>query len=270
MKKAYISLEEEKEEIFNDQLFIFTETNIKLTDWYIHHNEDFVNYILDSLKEWGNKKIDNWNIDIKKGIYLKNNFVNTPSVELSFYRNEYWAVYVPKEEKIVLFLLNGNLEIDQRVLGKENTIRLVIIHELTHHYDNMFLKGKGINIGDKQTKIKHQKNIEKNAYTKQIIQQMEENIDDIIKEVITKPDFSVNIEFSTILHFSLGKVLKNNVELNDFIQSLDEKTLKKVYKEIGEYFKNRIEKCYSIFNDSLKPIYNKINYNTNQKKLTTI
>lgn len=270
MKKSCTFIEEVKEEIFNDQLFVFTETNIKLTDWYIHHNENFINYVLDSLQEWDNGKTDNWNIDVNKGIYLKNPFENTPDVELSFYRVEYWAAYIPKEEKIILFLMDRNLGIDQRVSKKENTIRLAIIHELTHHYDNMFLKGKGINIGSQQTKIKHQNNIEKNAYTKQIIQQMEKNIDDTIEEIISKSDFDVDIGFSAVLHFSLGKVLKDNVELNDFMRSLDKQTLKKVYKEIGEYFKNRIEKCYNIFNNPLKSIHDKINYNANQKKLVAI
>lgn len=265
MKKACI-LTEEIEKIFDDQLFVFTETNIKLTDWYIHHSEDFINYILDSLQEWNDDKIDNWNIDVNKGIYLKNTFENTPDIELSFYDDKRWAAYMPKEEKIILFLMDKNLKMDQRVLKRKNIIRLAILHELTHHYDNMFLSGKGINIGDKQTKIKHQNNIEKNAYTKQIIQQMEENINDTIEEIVSKKDSNVETSFSTVLHYSLGKVLQDNVELRNFMQFSDEKTIKKVYKEIGEYFKNYIEKYYGLFNDLPRGIYDKINYNDLQKQ----
>ena len=265
MKKACI-LTEEIEKTFDDQLFVFTETNIKLTDWYIHHSEDFINYILDSLQEWNDDKIDNWNIDVNKGIYLKNTFENTPDIELSFYDDKRWAAYIPKEEKIILFLMDKNLKMDQRVLKRKNIIRLAILHELTHHYDNMFLSGKGINIGDKQTKIKHQNNIEKNAYTKQIIQQMEENINDTIEEIVSKQDSNVETSFSTILHYSLGKVLQDNVELRNFMQFSDEKTIKKVYKEIGEYFKNYIEKYYGLFNDLPRGIYDKINYNDLQKQ----
>ena len=147
MKKACI-LTEEIKEVFDDQLFVFTETNIKLTDWYIHHSEDFINYILNNLQEWNNDKTDNWNMDVNKGIYLKNPFKNTPDIEVSLYSDKRWAAYIPKEEKIVLFLMNENLKIDQRVSKRKNIIRLAILHELTHHYDNMFLKGKGINIGD--------------------------------------------------------------------------------------------------------------------------
>ena len=267
MKKACI-LTEKIEKDFNDQLFVFTEINIKLTDWYIHHNEDFINYVLDSLQEWSNHKIDNWDINDDGGIYLKNTSKNTPDIQLAFYNKEKWASYKPKEEKIVLYLMDKDFEIDQRILKRKNIIKLAIIHELTHHYDNMFLKGKGINIGSEKTKTKFQNNIEKNAYTKQIIQQMEENIVDTIEEIVSTPNSNVETNFSTILHYSLGKVLQDNIELKEFMESLDEKTIKKVYKEIGEYFKNLIEKYYGVFNDFPRSIYDKINYNSPQKTNT--
>lgn len=264
MKKIHV-LTEEIKEIFDDQLFVFTETNIKLTDWHIHHNEDFINYVYDSLQEWSNGNIDNWNIDVNRGIFLKNKFENTPDIELSLFNDMDWAVYMSKEEKIMLFLLNRDFKINKEFIKRKNMVKLVILHELTHHYDNMFLKGKGINIGSKRTKIKHQNNIEKNAYTKQIIQQMEENIVDTIKKIKSKIISNVETNFSTILHYSLGEVLKENPELNNFMQSLDDKTLKKVYKEIGEYFKNRIEKDYNSYASLPSAIFDKINYNDLQK-----
>lgn len=259
MKK--IQLTEEAKNIFQEQLARFTETNIKLTDWYIHHNEGFINYIFDSLREWSCGNLKNWDIDLSKGIFLKKAFSNTPDIELSFNNQKDWAIYDSKKEKIMLFLMEDDLEILPITLN-EDLIKGIIIHELTHYYDDMCLKGNGINVRNNKS---YYNSFEKNAYTKLIIYLMEKNIENVVQTIVSTPSSNVETSFSTILHYSLGIVLQRNKTLNEFIQSLDEKTTKKIYKEIGEYFKSYLENHYGIFNSTTRYCHDKINYNNKMK-----
>ena len=245
---------EEINKIFDKQISIFVETNEKLTNWYIHNNENFINYTINSLLEYNNDNFSSWNINTNYGISLKKKENNWPNLELSLFNNREVSLYYSKTETIILYLLNNDLKLPEFIIDNIKKhgviIQNILVHELTHYYDDMMLKGKGILLKNKTKNNKKYYNSfnEINAYTKQTIDLMIKYLTLVINSILDNSNLTLEEEFNHILHELLNKVISSNDGIKSFFNNLNEKNKKHVYKEIGLYFKKYFSDNYFLLN----------------------
>ena len=252
---------EEIDKTLNEQINIFVETNTKLTDWYINNNEKFINYVMNSLLEYSNGNFSSWDINTDYSIVLKKKEKDWPNLELSLFNNREVSLYYSKTETIILYLLNNNLKLPGFIIDNIKKhgviIQNILIHELTHYYDDMMLKGKGRLLKNKAGSNKKYYNSfnEINAYTKQTIHLMIKYLTLIINSILDNSNLTLEEEFNHILHELLNKVISSNNGIRSFFDNLNDKNKKHVYKEIGLYFKKYFSDNYFLLNLVAKDNY---------------
>lgn len=269
--KNSFKLFEEIETDLDKQLAIFVETNVALTNWYIENSQEFINFVKNSLIQYDNNNFVNWNIDVQTGISLKKQKKTWPNLELSLYNNNNPSIYYSKTETIFLNLLDNNLKIPQFIIyNLQNNgviIQNILVHELTHYYDDMMLKGNG-------RKLKVSKNYystnEINAYTKQIIHLMLQHLTPVMNSILVNSDKTLQEEFNHIMHELLNMVMSINRDTKIFIDNLNEKNRKHIYKEIGLYFKKYFTDNYFLLNMIAKDNYDLDKHNAYWKKKSNV
>lgn len=224
---------EKIEKSLDKNLKIFVETNEKLTSWYIHVNDDFIKYTIKSLLEYNQNDLNSWNIDIVLGtISLKRINKEWPNLQLSLYNQNKPSLYYSKTETIFLNILNNDLLIPEfiiyNIMHNGTIIQNIILHELTHYHDDLMLKGKGLQLKNKNGNY-YNSFSEINAYTKQTIDLMEKYFIPVINSIMINSNNTLEEEFSHILHTLLSKVISTNMSIKNFFNALDEKKRKNMY-----------------------------------------
>jgi len=253
-------------------LELFVETNVKLTDWYLHVGDDFIAYIINALRKLIDGDMSDWDTSDNSHIYLKNIPENYPRVALELQRPTKIAGYDPKTEVLNLYILDLSFNVHpiyrKAIVSSSTGFDIVIQHELTHFYDDMMLKGKGHKIKVKNTDVEKYNSFEEiNGYTKTIIKLIEKILPSMILEVMAGSNKSVEEEFSNILNLCISKLISIKGGIHDFLDALTDENNKHVYKEIGIYFKEYFKKYYNVIDNLYRSPTTKfddevVNYNS--------